>query len=121
MAWAIGGTIMRQNYITFAAMMAFLLAGCTLTLPVRGVVERTGDRFTGEATGYLDGAGDLHIKFADGRTCSGTFVYVNRRQGEGTFECTDNTTGPFSFVSTGMRGTGSGTLGGERFTFTFGS
>jgi hypothetical protein len=91
-----------------------------MTLPVRGSLESNGERFTGTATGYLDGAGDLNITFANGRTCDGAFVYINRRQGEGTFECSDGATGPFSFVSTGRRGTGSGSLRGDRFTFIFG-
>ncbi len=111
---------MRPSRTILGAVCALSLAGCSQTLPVRGVVEVSGDRFTGTATGYMDGAGDLTITFASGRTCSGAFVYVNRRQGEGTFECSDGATGPFSFVSTGFRGTGSGTLKGERFTFTFG-
>ncbi len=32
----------------------------------------------------------------------------------------DGRSGPFRFVSTGTRGTGTGDLGGSRFTFTFG-
>lgn len=103
-----------------SCIITLLLAGCTMTLPVRGLLENSGERFVGTAVGQMDGAGDLHITFTNGRTCAGAFVYVNRRQGEGTFECSDGATGPFSFVSTGRRGTGSGTLRGDRFTFTFG-
>jgi hypothetical protein len=96
------------------------LAACSLTLPVRGALEDSGEKFTGSATGDMDGAGNLTIAFTSGRTCTGAFVYVTHRQGEGTFECSDGATGPFSFVSTGLRGTGSGTIRGQRFTFVFG-
>lgn len=98
-----------------------LLGGCSLSLPVRGQVSESAETFTGTATGYADGAGDLTITTNRGATCSGAFVYVNRRQGDGTFTCSDGRTGPFSFVSTGQRGTGAGTLGGKPVTFTFGN
>jgi hypothetical protein len=111
---------MKSLTILTSALAGLLLTGCTMTLPVQGVVDKTGESFTGTATGYMDGAGDLHIAFASGRTCAGEFVYVTTRQGEGTFQCSDGATGPFSFVSTGRRGTGHGTLKGETFTFTFG-
>ena len=97
------------------------LGGCSLTLPVQGHVAATGETFTGRATGYADGAGDLMIISNKGVRCTGAFVYVSRRQGDGTFVCDDGRTGPFTFVSTGQRGTGSGRLGGEPFTFIFGA
>jgi hypothetical protein len=96
------------------------LCGCSLTLPVQGVVEGTGETFTGQATGYSDGAGTLTIVSTSGVQCVGDFVYVTPRQGEGVFRCSDGKTGPFKFVSTGRRGTGQGDFGGKRFTFTFG-
>jgi hypothetical protein len=100
---------------------AFLLtAGCSMTLPVTGMVESTGEQFSGKATGHLDGAGELTIKSNKGATCTGRFVYVNSREGSGTFTCDDGRSGPFTFVSTGSRGTGKGTLNGQPFTFTFG-
>jgi hypothetical protein len=68
----------------------------------------------------MDGAGDLTIVSNRGATCTGAFVYVNRRQGSGTFTCNDGRTGPFTFVSTGQRGTGSGQIGGQPVTFVFG-
>jgi len=68
----------------------------------------------------VDGAGELTITSNRGSTCKGTFVYVNSREGSGTFNCSDGRSGPFKFVSTGRRGTGQGTLDGQPFTFTFG-
>ncbi|MBU2568501.1 MAG: hypothetical protein KJ725_00440 [Gammaproteobacteria bacterium] len=99
---------------------SLLLAGCSMTLPVRGQVQKSDETFTGIATGYLDGGGNLAIVSNKGATCKGNFVYVSRRDGEGVFTCDDCRTGPFHFVSTGTRGTGYGDLGGQRFTFTFG-
>jgi hypothetical protein len=96
------------------------LSGCAMTLPVMGQSSDGSEVFTGSATGYADGAGTLDIKSSRGRTCSGNFVYVTSRQGAGTFVCSDGSSGPFTFVSTGTRGTGTGEIGGVPFTFTFG-
>ncbi len=101
-------------------LVVTLLCGCSLTLPVSGLVEGTSETFSGKATGYADGAGTLEIASNTGVTCNGNFVYVRQREGEGVFRCSDGRLGPFRFVSTGSRGTGHGDLGGKRFTFTFG-
>jgi hypothetical protein len=102
------------------ALLAPALTACTLTLPVAGAMEVTHERFAGQATGHIDGAGELALNLASGARCAGAFVYVNGRQGSGTLQCTDGRSGTFSFVSTGKRGTGSGFLDGAPFTFTFG-
>lgn len=104
----------------FATAVAFALGGCSMTLPVTGQSDAGDEIFTGSATGELDGAGTLTIRSDRGKVCSGTFVYVTRRNGEGTFNCTNGQSGSFSFVSTGTRGTGRGSIGGKPFTFTFG-
>lgn len=104
-----------------AAMAAILtISGCAMTLPVRGQSGDGSETFTGSATGQIDGAGTLSIVSSKGRTCNGDFVYTTNREGSGTFTCSDGKSGPFTFVSTGTRGTGSGTLGGKPFTFSFG-
>ncbi|SMF82113.1 hypothetical protein SAMN06265365_14230 [Tistlia consotensis] len=107
-----------------AAAMAsalVLLAACSLTLPVKGQLESGKETFTGTATGYMDRSGDLTVTTSSGTLCSGTFVYTTPRKGEGVFNCDDGRSGPFTFVSTGHRGTGTGHLGDDKFTFTFGS
>lgn len=96
------------------------LSACSVTLPLRGQMQHSAETFEGTATGHIDGAGELVVKTTTGSTCHGTFVYINSRQGSGTFHCDDGRTGPFDFVSTGSRGTGSGSLGGQGLTFTFG-
>jgi hypothetical protein len=105
--------------LALAAVLPLLMA-CSLTLPVTGTSEAGDEMFTGSATGYLDGGGTLEIKSTKGADCKGTFVYQSRREGRGTFTCTDGRSGPFEFVSTGTRGTGTGRLGDRRFTFNFG-
>jgi len=82
-------------------------------------VQNSDETFTGSATGYMDGSGNLRIVSSNGAVCTGDFVYVTKRTGEGVFTCDDGRSGPFRFVSTGSRGTGQGTLGDQDFTFTF--
>lgn len=103
-----------------AVVAAALLSACSLTLPVRG---RVGDStIVGEATGYMDGSGKLHLVAEDGRDCVGAFQYADgRRSGTGTFSCGDGTAGTFAFNSTGQQGVGFGrTTKGERIRFAFG-
>jgi hypothetical protein len=100
--------------------ICFLLGACSLTLPVKGQFEDGTETFSGTATGYMDRSGTLSVTSSRGLTCSGDFIYVTSRTGEGVFSCSDGRSGPFSFVSTGQRGTGTGRLGDESFTFTFG-
>jgi hypothetical protein len=103
-----------------AILAPLFLVACSMTLPVTGRVEGTDETFTGRATGYMDGGGDLELTSNMGARCTGSFVYVTSRQGRGMFNCNDGRTGPFEFVSTGTRGTGTGDFSGRRFTFTFG-
>jgi len=98
-----------------------LVSACSTTLPVDGQLQKTNETFSGTATGYLDGSGHLTIVSNKGATCTGNFVYVTSRKGEGIFTCDDGRSGPFEFVSAGRRGTGHGELANEKFVFTFGS
>jgi hypothetical protein len=91
-----------------------------MTLPVTGSSEDGRLTFSGTATGHMDGSGTITLKSNTGLRVTGDFVYVTSRQGEGTFKCSDGRTGPFRFVSTGTRGTGTGRLGSENITFSFG-
>jgi len=91
-----------------------------MTLPVKGRFENGAVTFTGTATGYLDGSGVLRLTASNGLTVEGSFVYVSSREGEGTFTASDGRSGAFKFVSAGRRGTGTGHLGDDKVTFTFG-
>jgi hypothetical protein len=110
----------RAAVLLVSGITLGLLVGCSMTLPVRGQIQSTDETFVGSATGYMDGSGKLTITSSKGAVCTGDFVYVTSRQGSGVFTCNDKRSGPFEFVSTGKRGTGTGDLSGQRFTFTFG-
>lgn len=113
--------MLRGSKLLVAAVaIAICLGGCSVTSGVQGASDDGHETFTGSATGYMDGSGVLQIHTSEGRTCTGNFVYINGRQGQGTFACSDGQGGPFSFVSTGTHGTGTGRLGGKPFSFTFG-
>lgn len=43
-------------------------SGCSMTLPVTGIVEGTGENFVGSAMGRMDGAGTLTITSNKGAT-----------------------------------------------------
>lgn len=91
----------------------------SMTLDVLGETEDGGEKFFGTATGNSDGAGTLRISSDKGLNCVGRFVYVTRREGKGTFNCDSGQSGPFEFVSTGARGTGTGRIGKRLITFRF--
>ncbi len=106
-----------------AGLAIITLTGCSLTsmtLPVKGLMENTSETFTGQATGYMDGSGSIKLISSNVTVCDGNSVYVSSRRGEGIIYCDDGRSGPFEFVSTGKRGTGFGTLNGQKFVFTFG-
>ncbi|MBT3042227.1 MAG: hypothetical protein KME67_05135 [Candidatus Thiodiazotropha sp. (ex Codakia orbicularis)] len=106
--------------MVYGLFVVLIVTGCSMTLPVTGSIQGTKESFSGSATGYADGSGVLTVFIENGVTCKGDFVYVTRREGEGVFTCNDGRMGPFEFVSTGTRGTGTGKLDGEPFIFTFG-
>jgi len=110
-----------RNPFSLMSLSLLALAGCSMTLPVQGIVQNSSESFVGTATGYADGAGILQVKSNQGTECKGNFVYITSRQGEGVFTCSDGRSGPFNFASTGSRGTGQGKLGGDTFVFTFGN
>ena len=109
-----------MRHLSALCITALALSGCSMTAPVQGQVQNTSETFSGTATGYMDGSGNLSLTSSRGTSCTGNFVYVTAREGEGVFRCNDGRSGPFQFVSAGQHGTGRGTLGGQAFTFTFG-
>ena len=102
--------------------MLFALSGCSMTLPVQGVSTNDSELFTGTATGYLSGKGDLNFTSNMGRTCTGTFKYNdNFDKGVGGISCNDGSQGDFVFYSSGVSGHGFGNMNdGTRGQFLFG-
>ncbi len=101
---------------------AGLLTACSMTLPVKGRVSGSGELFLGDATGHMDGSGEMTLTSSDGRSCAGSFQYNHSfTSGAGKFTCNDGAVGPFAFTSRGNGGMGFGKLStGERFKFVFG-
>ena len=107
---------MRLGFLLFVA----LLGGCAALdvpeqLPVVGQLEGSTETFKGTVSDT-----DLTVTTSTGVTCTGSYVFVEFRQGRGTFKCSDGRVGPFQFFSTGTRGTGQGILDGKMFIFNFG-
>jgi hypothetical protein len=96
-----------------------VLAACAAH-QVEGVVEGGREIFSGGSFREIDGGGVLTVQSSQGAVCTGAFAYVRPREGQGTFRCSDGRVGPFQFVSTGLRGTGTGHFGAKRFVFNFG-
>lgn len=105
--------------LTTVAVAAAALSACAAR-GVEGYVEGGQEIFSGASFREIDGGGVLTVSSNRGAVCTGQFVYVRLRQGEGTFRCSDGRVGPFQFSSTGLRGTGTGHFGLRRFVFTFG-
>lgn len=114
------GFVIRCSLFLVGICATFLAGGCSVTLPVTGRFESGAVTFEGSATGYMDGGGTITLTASNGLKVQGVFVYVTRREGEGTFTASDGRSGSFKFVSTGRRGTGTGNLGEDKVTFTFG-
>lgn len=103
-----------------ACLAVLALPACVAQHRVEGFVEGGQELFQGGALRDIDGAGILSVTSNLGAHCVGNYVFTQPGKGGGTFRCSDGRTGPFEFVSTGFRGTGIGSLGSKRFTFTFG-
>ena len=102
----------------FLIIAAFTLTACAVR-QVDGVVQGGREVFHGVSFREIDGGGMVSIASSRGTSCQGDFVYTAPHEGKGTFTCNDGRTGPFGFVATGRRGTGTGTIGGQPFVFRF--
>ncbi|MCL2459533.1 MAG: hypothetical protein FWF31_11985 [Desulfobulbus sp.] len=112
---------MKSLYILASVAALMILTACSMTVPVRGQFSSGEVAFTGNATAYIGGKGEMMIFGSNGLTCKGNFVYTDHRRGEGTFTCSDGRSGPFSFAAIGSSGTGTGKIGNDILTFTFGN
>ena len=93
-----------------------------MTFDVTGVLGEN-EKLTGAMTRYGDG-GTIEL-FGGPRThCLGSFHYFHKDRmvagGEGMLMCDDRRVGPFRFVLKGVKhGSGSGTLSGQPYSFSF--
>lgn len=109
-----------KHWRVIGTLAAFAtLVGCAAH-NIQGVVEGGDEIFYGSSFRELDGGGVLTVQSSRGAVCNGDFVYVKPREGRGVFNCSDGRVGPFQFVSTGLRGAGTGHFGSRRFVFNFG-
>ena len=105
-----------MKHSVILALLA-VLGGCAGT--VSGSVQGTGETFTGTVVAGMRHDGTVTITSNRGVTCEGTYLFAEERKGEGVFQCSDGRSGPFTFVSNGLSGLGSGNLDGRSFTFRF--
>jgi hypothetical protein len=103
---------------------AFCVAGCSATYPIRGVVDKTNERFLGSTTvSAAEENGTITIVTDKDATCTGAYprVFSSTVSGRGTFTCSDGRTGMFAFAGQARYGNGFGKFSdGHKFTFTYG-
>ncbi len=115
------GDVVRLVFgFALTSLAVLTLGGCAMTLPVAVAMQNSPERFSGTATGHIDGAGELELTSSSGEKCTGRFVYISGREGRGAIACSGGRNGEFDFVSTGSRGTGRGQISGEPLTIVFG-
>lgn len=106
-------------YCVLVLLLTCVASGCAMRLNVQGQGMNSGETISGSIAADPDGSGQINFTTSKGATCSGLYVSVTRRSGEGTVTCSDGRSGFFRFASTGRRGTGVGQIGNEQFTAMF--
>jgi len=92
----------------------------SMTLPVEGEVQNGRETFSGRATVFFTGGGNLVLTTSKGVVCKGDFINASRRGGSGTVICEDGRSGSFDFVTAGFSGFGTGLIDTEPFVFRIG-
>lgn len=113
--------------LTRAAAASCLLSicACSVTYPVAGYVDRTGEKFVGTATSTT-GTSHYRMSSDNGAICSGTYIapkVANLSSGvtiEGTGTCTDGRGITWAASGTAVGGQGFGRVGNEKFTIFYG-
>jgi hypothetical protein len=102
------------------------LSACSVTYPVVGVADRTGERFFGTATSAMSGASNFEMTNARGVVCSGTYIapvvpdYATGASIRSNFTCSDGRSGNFVTTGTAVGGQGQGYIEGQPFTVFYG-
>jgi hypothetical protein len=111
-----------KSEIWVVVAAGLLVAACDTSAPVRAVTS-DGEQFTGTAiaTGAWDTSGTLNLVSNRGLTCVGQFVYdgIVGPTGKATFNCNNGEAGSAQLNGV-TNGTGEGTIGSRKITFTWG-
>lgn len=100
--------------------VVFVFPAHSMDLPIHGAVTNSSEVFSGMATVYFWGDGNLTLTTNKGVTCTGDFVHASQQKGHGTVSCDDGRLGVFDFVTAGFTGSGAGMIGAEHFDFRIG-
>ena len=79
---------------------AMMVAGCSLTADVVGVVG--GETFKGKSTGYGDGRGHMELQSDAGTRCMGDFAFHGSGGGAAILSCSDGRQASIQFTSLRM-------------------
>lgn len=79
---------------------AMMIAGCSLTVDVVGLVG--GETFKGKSTGYGDGRGHMELQSDAGTRCMGDFAFHGSAGGAAILSCSDGRQASIQFTSLRM-------------------
>lgn len=102
-----------------------LLAACSTTYPVAGVVEGTGEKFLGTATSTAS-VSTFDVTSDKGASCAGTYkatVVFDSATGattKGSGTCSDGRSFTWATTGTVVGGQGFGSVGGNRLRIYYG-
>jgi hypothetical protein len=114
-----------KRFIVMATLVS--LTGCTFTHPIKGIVDKTHERFIGTATAsLLEKNATIDIVTDMGAKCSGIYPRPESTSSgvsaSGSFECNDGRVGNFVFSGTAQGGEGFGKFkDGNKFRFIYGA
>lgn len=112
-----------MSHPLLSLLAAAMLAGCSVTSNVYGIVGDADDLYTGSATGYMDRTGTIELKNTKGNRCSGDFAYYpGVLEGRGIIGCDDGQRATIRFTGMSpLSGYGTGTTSnGSPVSFTYG-
>ena len=90
---------MRGSWL-LALAGAMMVAGCSLTVDVVGLVG--GETFKGKSTGYGDGRGHMELQSDAGTRCMGEFAFHGSGGGAAILSCSDGRQASIQFTSLRM-------------------
>lgn len=113
--------------IALIASILFSTAGCSITYPAYGTVEKTKETFSGTAKSTMT-SGVLKVTTAEGIKCNGSYVppivssYKEVASMSGNIICDDGRLGTWSATGSILEGfRGIGKIDGNAFSFYAGN